>query len=670
MAKNVDTRDYTFRQPVADFAATATTVSVDLEGSHAVSAGRVNPFTGSVENLQSANATSAFSVMPGLGPTDEDIVARALEHVQIVAPALGFDPTHAVEFVPDPHVKKTSTGERVVNLQQQYRGIPVFQMERAVLFDQSGAIQSVTGTSVSLPPSLGTLPTVPVENAALAAAKFIATPSSTQDAWTKEVINEPTVDVSNYQPRVLAKIPLASQPLVLDQGPFAEAIPAHLVFFYQGQATRLGWQLLISTPDFEAQYLIIIAADAQSEDEMKDPPVLYCRETSSHMSALPPRIRGNVWTHNPGMNQTRQVVDFPRPLADYPISPLPPNLPETFPFGWIESGGSQAIGNNAIALLGDSANSVSGVSANGTVTFNPTQEQGDEQKVVNIFYFCNFMHDFFFMLGFDEPAGNLQERNFSGLGRGGDPVVARAHPGRVTGTANMLTRADGVRAQMNMGLVVASNRHTAFDSDVVFHEYTHGVSKRLVGGMLDAQGLNEPQSASMGEGWSDYFALTIQNHGLQQERTVLGDWVLNRAGGIRLHPYDDNYPATYGNVGTPPYVEVHNIGEIWCAALMKMNRDLGRAFGDRRRGHLLGWQIVADGFKKTPANPSFLAARDAILQSLDAQRKVGKLSPDDFRLALRAVWGAFARFGMGPNARSVGASLVGIVEDRNLPPGL
>jgi extracellular elastinolytic metalloproteinase len=144
------------------------------------------------------------------------------------------------------------------------------------------------------------------------------------------------------------------------------------------------------------------------------------------------------------------------------------------------------------------------------LTFDPNQPQGDDQKVLNIFYFCNFMHDFFFMLGFDEASGNFQKINFSGKGTGGDPVLARAHAGPVFGTANMLTLADGKQGLMNMGLVSAVNRHTAFDSDVVFHEFTHGVSNRLVGGQLNAQALQQPQSRLMGEGWSDYFALTIQ----------------------------------------------------------------------------------------------------------------------------------------------------------------
>ncbi len=52
-------------------------------------------------------------------------------------------------------------------------------------------------------------------------------------------------------------------------------------------------------------------------------------------------------------------------------------------------------------------------------------------------------------------------------------------------------------------------RLTAFDSSVVFHEFTHGVTNRLVGGRLYARALDATQSSGMGEGWSDYVACTI-----------------------------------------------------------------------------------------------------------------------------------------------------------------
>jgi extracellular elastinolytic metalloproteinase len=562
----------------------------------------------------------------------------------------------------------------VVNLQQQYRGVPVFHMERAVWFEKSGEIQNVSGTNVGLPPDLETQPAVSLEAAAKAAAEYVATPSEVVDSWTGEKTSSPKIDVADYQPTILGRTPTPMRSSVVSKGPFAEDIPANLVFFYQGATTRLGWHMVISTPEFAEQYVVIVEADAQTSNPEK-PEVLYGQKTSSDMAS--PSARGKVWVHNPGMNTGRETVDFPRPLSDYPIDSASLTLPDaTFPRPWTDSNGLTATGNCTVAVTGNSMNSVNGTSNGGVLEFQPTQDQGDEQKVVNIFYFCNYMHDFFYLLGFNEQSGNFQKINFTGTGTGGDPVLARAHPGAVFGTANMSTRADGIGAVMNMGMVTSVSRHTAFDSDVVFHEFVHGVSNRLCGGQLDARALQDPQSRGMGEGWSDYFALTVQNclavrnDSNANEKVVTGDWVLKSANGIRMAPYDENYPGTFGNLGAPPYDEEHNVGEIWCATLMKMNRDFGTELGDRVKGHQLGWQIVVDGLKLTPANPSMLNARDGILKALKDRNSAGMLSDGDFEKTNRAAWKAFARFGMGPNASSIGASLDGVVEDLNPPPGI
>ncbi|HEX8737692.1 MAG TPA: M36 family metallopeptidase, partial [Pyrinomonadaceae bacterium] len=453
---------------------------------------------------------------------------------------------------------------------------------------------------------------------------------------------------------------------------FGESIPAHLVLFYQGATTRLGWHFVISTPDMTEQYVIIVEADSRTA-KPEEPEILYAQKTSSQMAA-----KGKVWIHNPGINPERALVDFPLAVSFYPLDAASLKLPEGFPQAWVDDSGSLAIGNSTIAVTGNKTSSIKGASIDGVLTFDPGEEgaQGDVQKVINIFYFCNYMHDFFYMLGFDERHGNFQKINFTGVGTGNDPVLARAHPGPVRGTANMLTRADGVRAEMNMGLVGGVNRHTAFDSDVVFHEFVHGVTNRLVGGRFDGRALQQPQSRGMGEGWSDYFALTIQNclalikNPEAVEKTVTGDWVVNRASGIRLAAYNDDYPGTYGSIGAAPYHEEHAVGEIWCAALMKMNRDFGAALGDKVRGHRMGWQVVVDGLKLTPANPSFLDARDAILHALEDLRNIDALPHDQFKKLNRAAWQAFARFGMGPIASSIGASLEGIIEDTIPPPNI
>jgi extracellular elastinolytic metalloproteinase len=95
----------------------------------------------------------------------------------------------------------------------------------------------------------------------------------------------------------------------------------------------------------------------------------------------------------------------------------------------------------------------------------------------------------------------------------------------------MSQSADGEVSIMKLGLVTSTKRHTAFDSTVVFHEFTHGVTTRLVGGRKNRNTLNAPQSRGMGEGWSDYIACIINN------TTVVGAWVFNKPGGIRGFPW-------------------------------------------------------------------------------------------------------------------------------------
>jgi extracellular elastinolytic metalloproteinase len=106
---------------------------------------------------------------------------------------------------------------------------------------------------------------------------------------------------------------------------------------------------------------------------------------------------------------------------------------------------------------------------------------------------------------------------------------------------------------------------------------------------------------------------------------------------------------------------VHNIGEIWAATLMEMHRKVGK---------LLGLQLVIDALKLSPANPSFLDMRDAIVLALDNKLAAGQLSAEEHGAARRGVWESFAKFGMGPAARSNGAQLHGIVADFNLPADL
>ena len=50
-------------------------------------------------------------------------------------------------------------------------------------------------------------------------------------------------------------------------------------------------------------------------------------------------------------------------------------------------------------------------------------------------------------------------------------------------------------------------RDADFDTEVILHEYTHGLSNRRVGG---GAGINSGlQSGGLGEGWSDFYSLAL-----------------------------------------------------------------------------------------------------------------------------------------------------------------
>jgi Zn-dependent metalloprotease len=249
--------------------------------------------------------------------------------------------------------------------------------------------------------------------------------------------------------------------------------------------------------------------------------------------------------------------------------------------------------------------------------------------VTNLFYFNNFMHDFSYRLGFTESARNFQTDNFGRGGTGNDSVRAEAQDGSGTNNANFATPPDGQRPRMQQFLFTGPtpDRDSSVDSDVVFHEYGHGISNRLIGNGSTA--LGGTQSGAMGEGWSDYWATTINNDG------VMGEYVtLNTTRGIRRAAYtvpSATVHDSYADVCAGG-CEVHNDGEVWAAALWDLRTQLGATITDN---------IVLNGMKFTPNRPSFLNARDGILQA-DQNLNGG---------ANRcAIWTVFARHGMGVSA--------------------
>ena len=243
--------------------------------------------------------------------------------------------------------------------------------------------------------------------------------------------------------------------------------------------------------------------------------------------------------------------------------------------------------------------------------------------------------------------------------------------------ANMNTPPDGVPPRMQMYLFLQDSLFIAGNSgdssDVVFHEYTHGLSNRLV---VDADGnstLGDVQAGSMGEAWSDWYAMDyLINEGLEKDTSTIGDVrvgkYLTAGGTIRSEPLDCTVGApatacpgtaaagpggyTYGDFGRIYRLgaEVHADGEIWAQTLW----DLRKAIGSKKAESL-----VTRAMELSPSNPSFLDERNSILAA-DLAVNGGKLQ--------KTIWKVFANRGMGYFAAALDGNDAQPVEDFSMPP--
>ncbi|MEJ7610393.1 MAG: M36 family metallopeptidase [Ferruginibacter sp.] len=205
------------------------------------------------------------------------------------------------------------------------------------------------------------------------------------------------------------------------------------------------------------------------------------------------------------------------------------------------------------------------------------------------------------------------------------------------------------------------------DAGIVYHEFTHGLSNRLTGGPSTASCLNNTESA--GEGWSDYFGLMLTTNWATATLTdgpnprPIGNYALGdplTADGIRNYPYSTSLtvnPLMYSHMGLGAVLpwkfsngsEIHNTGEIFCAALWDMtwgiiqqeaaiNTNLYNYSPTGNGGNSIALKLVLEGMKLQPCSPGFISARDAILTA-DRNLYAGRHAC--------AIWTAFAKRGMG-----------------------
>lgn len=162
------------------------------------------------------------------------------------------------------------------------------------------------------------------------------------------------------------------------------------------------------------------------------------------------------------------------------------------------------------------------------------------------------------------------------------------------------------------------------DSDIVFHEYGHGLTWRMITSM------SGPLAGAIGEGMSDVLSVILNND------DAVGEYSDRSVDGIRSARYGV-FPRTYGSITGS---EVHYDGEVYGAIGWNLFKQYEARYGlTAGRDQIL--KDLVNGMNYTPAKPTYEQMRDGVLQATAGTDRQCM------------VWTAYAKFGVGQGAKGV-----------------
>ncbi len=566
---------------------------------------------------------------PGVDP--EQI---AIEHIVDQRRLLGLAEADLLGLELVDRVYSSVSGATHLHFRQTHDGIPVYQGMLRISVNRDGRVISLTNAFV---PELaaavnGTTPSVEAAQAVLRGAESYGfAGASLPKALTPSKGLSRRLEL--YQP-VLSSRRIETSLVWLPIRP--------------GEA-RLAWHFNLDRSDLGHSYELTVDAET-----------------------------GRVWTRFDQIADAQYRV-YPAPVeSPHHTSPLPPADARVLvvdphdttasPLGWHDTGSSSyttLVGNNVTTANGPGGNCGVSLDCDFSLDLTAAPTSSASAGAANAFYWVNHFHDVQYHYGFDEAAGNFQTNNFGNGGVGGDPVDLRVQTAQ-TCNGNFAGGTDGSPGVLR--LYYCNGRDGALDNGVTLHEVGHGLNRRLVGGP-STDCLSNTQSPD--EGWSDWLGLvyTSEVGDAGTDGRGIGSWLIGGTPNdtIRSQLFSTD-PAvntfTFGSlVGkSAPY----GTGEIWTQALWEVfwalvdQRgfdpdlfDLAAGAGNHR-----ALFYVTEGMKLTPCSPTFLEARDAILQAATDNH-----SGED----LCTVWGAFAAFGMGVDAGGGSSNNTQVTEGFALP---
>ena len=369
--------------------------------------------------------------------------------------------------------------------------------------------------------------------------------------------------------------------------------------------------------------------------------------------------------------QVVQVTDYVQSMS-YKVVPMPdktpmdgfkvvedPFIPAASPKGWHYDGKTEypgVVGNNVFGAVSPTFDVTMGDDdMNFLHNFDPAQppsiDQNERASGIQGFYSVNMIHDVSYLFGFNEQAGNFQQTNFGKGGDDEDRVMLISQSDKGTNNAVFSTPPDGQSPYL-VGLLYDNHnprRDPLMDNTIVFHEFTHGITNRLVGGRMNADCMQTDESRALGEGWSDIVALMLTRKVTDKpdDKVNIGTYVRDMMRPVYYTTNTKLNPLNYKSFART--TEVHQRGQIWATVLYDLYWALVDEYGfssnwidpEKRRGNIMLMNMMIFSLKLGTCNPGIIFSRDALIVA------------DDYLYQGKnkcLIWKAFAARGLGVDA--------------------
>ena len=399
-------------------------------------------------------------------------VETAIRHLQENKTQWDLTEADIADLVVSDNYVSTPSGASMVYLMQRYQGIKVYNAIYNVGISKEGKV--VHAASRIIPNIVNKV-------------GASTSPSLTPEAAIAAALSHVNVEMSDA---LVQKERKSDQEFVFEKGIYSNTdIKVNLQFFPTNEnEVELAWEVVIDMVS-NADYWNVKVDAATGNVLGKHNYTTYCTfapgayhnhdaacrnlnnmriVTSAKTATVAPPVLlggsyavfadqttdGNLHTHESPNHGSRNLLTGIENLT-------------ASPYGWHDTNGQNGPeytitrGNNVHAYLDvDGSNMSQGDEPDGgaellfdfPIDLDAEPETFQEASVTNGFFMSNVMHDFSYVYGFDEAAGNFQANNYGNGGNGGDFVNMHVDDGSGINNANFSTPADGSNGTMQMFL--------------------------------------------------------------------------------------------------------------------------------------------------------------------------------------------------------------------------